>query len=101
MSDEEIYLDLRVKVNAVSLFSDPRTALDLIESNDSVQLYSPSRWNGGGPVKISMHGVNICCAELHERSYSALAEIANLRAVEDTEDRIDKLNSYLSELKKK
>jgi hypothetical protein len=99
MNDEEIYLDLRVKVNAVSLFSDPRTALDLIESNDSVQLYTPPRWDGDS-VKISMHGVNICCAELHESSYSALAEIANLRAVEDTEDRIDKLNSYLSELKK-
>ena len=100
MSEEdEIYLDLRVKVNAVSLFSDPKKALDLVESKDCVKLYE-NFW-GDEKVKISIHGINICCAELADSSYSAIAEIANLRAVEDTEERISSLNSYLDELKKK
>jgi hypothetical protein len=99
MSDEEIYLDLRVKVNAVSLFSDPKKAIDLFESRDCVGLYCDD-WRSTSN-KISIHGVNICHAELSDGSYSALAGLANLRAIEDTEERIGNLNSYLSELKKK
>lgn len=100
MSEEdEIYLDLRVRVNAVSLFSDPKKVLDLVESKDCVKLHE-NFW-GDQKAKISIHGVNICCAELADSSYSAIAEVANLRAVEDAEERISSLNSYLDELKKK
>ncbi len=98
--EDEIYLDLRVRVNAVSLFSDPKRALDLVESKDCVKLHK-NPWREDQEAKISIHGVNICCAELSDSSYSAIAEIANLRAIEDTEERISSLNSYLDELKKK
>ena len=103
---DEIYLDLRVKVNCVSLFSCPTKVLNLADpASGGVGIYSakhqPSWYGGDRKEKISIHGVTIESAELAESSYIALAELGNLRAIEVTEERINGLNSYLDELKSK
>jgi hypothetical protein len=99
---DEIYLDLRVKVNCVSLFTDSQKVLDFADpAGSGVGIYTPSYWNGGdaSAAKVSLNNVTILSAELSSGSYSAIAELGNLRAIEETEERISGLNVYLDELK--
>tara|TARA_Y100001938_G_C8085992_1_gene432076 strand:- start:2483 stop:2800 length:318 start_codon:yes stop_codon:yes gene_type:complete len=101
MSDE-IYLDLKVKVNCVSLFTDSQKVLDFADpAGSGVGIYTPHYWNGAdySAAKVSLNNVTILSAELSSGSYSALAELGNLRAIEETEERISGLNVYLNELK--
>ena len=99
MSDE-IYLDLKVKVNCVSLFTDPQKVVDFVDpAGSGVAIYTPQSWHDKGGSKVSLNNVNILSAELSSGSYSALAELGNLRAIEETEERISGLNAYLDELK--
>jgi hypothetical protein len=99
MSDE-IYLDLKVKVNCVSLFTDPQKVVDFVDpAGSGVGIYTPNPWYDQGGAKVSLNNVTILSAELSSGSYSALAELGNLRAIEETEERISGLNVYLEELK--
>ena len=101
MSDE-IYLDLRVKVNCVSLFSSPNKVLDFVDpSGNAAGVYRPDPWHQAGGAKISLHNVTIESVEVAPTSYTAIAELGDLRAIERTEDRISGLNVYLNELKNK
>jgi hypothetical protein len=102
MSDE-IYLDLRVKVNCVSLFTCPQKVLNFVDpAGSGVGIYTPHRYSyDPGGAKISLHNVTIKSAELSAESYSAIAELGDLRAIEATEGRISGLNDYLAELKEK
>jgi len=97
-----MYLDLKVKVNCVSLFTDSQKVLDFADpAGSGVGIYTPNHNYGHdmGGAKISLNNVTILSAELSSGSYSALAELGDLRAIEETEDRISGLNIYLNELK--
>ena len=97
---DEMYLDLKVKVNCVSLFTDPQKVLDFADpAGSGVGIYTPSPWYDKGGAKVSLNNVTVLSAELSSGSYSAIAELGNLRAIEETEDRISGLNIYLDELK--
>lgn len=101
MSDE-IYLDLKVKVNCVSLFTCPQKVLNFVDpAGSGVGIYTPNHWSAPGGAKISLHNVTIESAELSADSYSAIAKLGDLRAIEATEQRISGLNTYLGELKAK
>ena len=48
MSDE-IYLDLKVKVNCVSLFTDPQKVVDFVDpAGSGVGIYTPNPWYDQG-----------------------------------------------------
>ena len=98
MSDE-IYLDLKVKVAAVSLFTDPQRVVNFIDSPNTVGVYPDSVGFNAVPSKISIHGVTIKSAEITSGSYSALAALGNEHAIEVTEQQISDLNIYLQELR--